>query len=222
MKYCGRDYSGEKGEVMANTIDFENMDENQIISLAQQGNDEAMDLMLEKYKSMVRALSRPLFLMDGDQDDLIQEGMIGLFKAVNGYNIQMGASFGTFAKQCINRQMYSAIKISNRQKNIPLNYYISLDSGNEGTGSEKGKDFIADKFLEAAWQNPEDIIIDQENARIMRRRLYSRLSDFERQVLDLYLQGISYQEIAVRMNKTPKTIDNALQRIKRKLQKYLA
>ncbi len=203
-------------------IDFDNMDENQIIGLAQQGNDEAMDLMLEKYKSMVRALSRPLFLIDGDQDDLIQEGMIGLFKAVNGYNVNMGASFGTFARQCINRQMYSAIKISNRQKNIPLNYYVSIYSRNEDVDSETGKDFMVDKFLEATQQNPEDIIIDQENARMMRQHLYSRLSDFERQVLDLYLQGISYQEIAVQMNKTPKTVDNALQRIKRKLQKFLS
>lgn len=203
-------------------IDFDNMDENQIIALAQQGNDEAMDLMLEKYKSMVRALSRPLFLIDGDQDDLIQEGMIGLFKAVNGYNVNMGASFGTFARQCINRQMYSAIKISNRQKNIPLNYYVSIYSRNEDVDSETGKDFMVDKFLEATQQNPEDIIIDQENARMMRQHLYSRLSDFERQVLDLYLQGISYQEIAVQMNKTPKTVDNALQRIKRKLQKFLS
>lgn len=201
--------------------DFENMEENQIITLAQQGMDAAMDHMLEQYKSLVRILSRPLFLIDGDKDDLIQEGMIGLFKAVNSYDVAMGTSFETFATQCINRQMYTAIKTSNRQKNIPLNHYISIYSQAGAEDYESDKDFIVDRSLEAVQQNPEEIIIGQENARNMQRRLYSRLSELERQVLDLFLQGISYQEIAAKLGKTPKAIDNALQRIKRKLQHFL-
>ncbi len=204
-----------------NNYDFEKMEENQIINLAQQGTDEAMAYMLEHYKSLVRILSRPLFLIDGDKDDLIQEGMIGLFKAINGYDGTSAASFETFATHCINRQMYSAIKKSNRQKNIPLNSYISIYAqiGSEEKGSNHT--FLLDQSLEAARQNPEEIIIDQENARNIQRRLYSRLSEFERKVLGLYLQGISYQEIAVRMEKTPKAIDNALQRIKHKLQQLV-
>lgn len=200
---------------------FENMEDNQIIAMAQQGIDEAMDYMLEQYKSLVRVLSRPLFLIDGDKDDLIQEGMIGLFKAVNGYNDAMGTSFETFATQCINRQMYSAIKKSNRQKNMPLNHYISIYSRAETEDHGSDKDFIVDKSLEAVRQNPEEIVIGQENAKNMQRRLYSRLSEMERGVLELFLQGISYQEIAIKMGKTPKAIDNALQRIKRKLQQIL-
>lgn len=201
--------------------EFEQMDENQIITLAQQGADEAMANMLERYKGLVRVLSRPLFLIDGDKDDLIQEGMIGLFKAVNGYDHTSGASFETFATQCINRQMYSAIKKSNRQKNIPLNSYISIYSQAGPDGQESDHAFLVDQSLEAARQNPEEIIIDQENANNMQRRLNSRLSDLERKVLDLYLLGISYQEIAAKMGKTPKAIDNALQRIKHKLQQLI-
>lgn len=204
-----------------NNNDFEKMEENQIITLAQQGMDEAMAYMLEQYKSLVRILSRPLFLIDGDKDDLIQEGMIGLFKAINGYDGTSGASFETFATHCINRQMYSAIKKSNRQKNIPLNSYISIYSKIGSEGSESDHTFLLDQSLEAARQNPEEIIIDQENARNIQRRLYSRLSEFEQKVLALYLQGIPYQEIAVRMEKTPKAIDNALQRIKHKLQQLV-
>lgn len=198
--------------------DFSKMPEQEVIRLAQKGNDEAMDYMLETYKSLVRVLSRPLFLIDGDKDDLIQEGMIGLFKAVNGFDASMGAAFETFATQCINRQMYSAVKKSNRKKNIPLNYYISIYTpagDNEDKGN--GRDYMVDKSLEAICRNPEDIIIDQENARNIERRLYSRLSTMERQVLDQFLRGLTYQEIAEKLDRTPKTIDNALQRIKAKL-----
>lgn len=204
-----------------NIYDFEKMEENQIINLAQQGTDEAMTYMLEHYKSLVRILSRPLFLIDGDKDDLIQEGMIGLFKAINGYDGTSGASFETFATHCINRQMYSAIKKSNRQKNIPLNSYISIYSQIGSESNESDHTFLLDQSLEAVRQNPEEIIIDQENARNIQRRLYSRLSEFERKVLSSYLQGIPYQEIAVKMEKTPKAIDNALQRIKHKLQQLV-
>lgn len=199
---------------------FREMDELHIIQKAQDGDGEAMAYLLEKYKSMVRALSRPLFLMDGDKDDLLQEGMIGLFKAIRTYDANKGTVFETFANLCISSQLYSAIKMSNRQKNIPLNSYISLDMPD---GNEEGSG--ADSFFElnralAAWQqNPEEIVIGQESARNMKRKLYSRLSKMETQVLSLFLKGLTYQEIAGELGKSPKTVDNALQRIKGKLSK---
>lgn len=197
---------------------FRGMDELQIIQAAQSGDGEAMTFLLEKYKSMVRALSRPLFLMDGDKDDLLQEGMIGLFKAIRTYDADRGTVFETFANLCISSQLYSAIKISNRQKNIPLNSYISLDMSE---GFEEGGDsfFELNRALTVWQQNPEEIVIGEENARNIKRRLYSRLSKMEMQVLSLFLKGLTYQEIAGKLGKSPKAIDNALQRIKTKLLK---
>lgn len=197
---------------------FREMDELQIIQAAQSGDGEAMTFLLEKYKSMVRALSRPLFLMDGDKDDLLQEGMIGLFKAIRTYDADRGTVFETFANLCISSQLYSAIKISNRQKNIPLNSYISLDMSE---GFEAGGDsfFELNRALTVWQQNPEEIVIGEENARNIKRRLYSRLSKMEMQVLSLFLKGLTYQEIAGKLGKSPKAIDNALQRIKTKLLK---
>lgn len=199
---------------------FAAMEEEQIICLAQEGNSEAMTYLLEKYKETVRALARPLFLMDGDQDDLLQEGMIGLFKAIRTFDKTRKASFETFARLCISGQLYSAIKISNRQKNIPLNSYISLDAPvNQGEGAGADRSFEKNQAL-AAWQkNPEEIVISQENAKNIRKRLFSRLSKMEKMVLQYFLQGLTYQEIAKKMEKSPKAIDNALQRIKTKLAK---
>ena len=197
---------------------FQGMDELQIISAAQSGDGEAMTYLLDKYKSMVRVLSRPLFLMDGDQDDLLQEGMIGLFKAIRTYDAEKGTVFETFANLCISSQLYSAVKSSNRQKNIPLNSYISLDMSN---GLEEGGDnlFGLNRALAVWQQNPEEIVIGEENARNIKRKLYSRLSKMEMQVLSLFLKGLTYQEIAKRLGKSPKAIDNASQRIKSKLMK---
>jgi RNA polymerase sporulation-specific sigma factor len=199
---------------------FQSMEEGQIIRLAQDGDGEAMTYLLETYKSMVRALSRPLFLMDGDQDDLLQEGMIGLYKAIRTYDAKKGTAFETFANLCISSQLYSAIKMSNRQKNIPLNSYVSLDMPNEREGENGADSFFGLNRALAVWQqNPEEIVIGQESARSMKKKLYSRLSKLETQVLTLFLKGLTYQEIAERLEKSPKTIDNALQRIKGKLSK---
>lgn len=198
--------------------DFTGADELQIILDAQGGDNEAMTYLLEKYKSMVRVLSRPLFLMDGDQDDLLQEGMIGLFQAIRSYQPDRDAGFETFANLCISRQLYSAIKRSNRQKNIPLNSYISIDAV-EGANEQKEMEGLAllNRSL-ADWQkNPEEIVISEENAKNIKNELFGRLSGLEQEVLQLFLQGLTYQEIAARLEKTPKAIDNALQRIKSKL-----
>lgn len=200
--------------------DFQNMDVLQVIELAQGGNGDAMAYLLEKYKSMVRALSRPLFLIDGDQDDLVQEGMIGLFKAIQTYDAKKGTAFDTFANLCITSQLYSAVKISNRKKNIPLNSYVSIYTTEEDEDiGDSERIFELDKSFAAWQQNPEEIVISEENAKNIKKKLISRLSKMEVQVLNLFLKGLTYQEIAQYLEKTPKTIDNALQRIKSKLKK---
>lgn len=199
---------------------FRNFDELQIIQNAQNGDEEAMTYLMEKYKSMVRVLSRPLFLMDGDKDDLLQEGMIGLFKAVRTYDAERETAFETFANLCISRQLYSAIKLSNRQKNIPLNSYIPIDTAEgEEASSDIDWTLLSDRAGAVWQQNPEEIVIGEESTRNTKRRLMSKLSKMETQVLDLFLKGLTYQEIAEKLGKTPKAIDNALQRIKGKLRK---
>lgn len=198
--------------------EFKQMSMQEVVDKAQSGDEAAMEYVLAEYKGLVRVLSRSLFLMDGDEDDLIQEGMIGLYKAVVSYNPQKGASFDTFASQCINRQLYSAVKKSNRKKNMPLNSYISIDAGTSEQHGEQGDSIsVLDRMPEATLQSPEDIVIDREEAGNIEKRLYSRLSNMEQQVLSLFLQGMKYQEIAAKLRKTPKAIDNALQRIKMKL-----
>ncbi len=198
---------------------FREMDEFELIEDAQAGDGEAVSFLLEKYKGMVRALSRPLFLMGGEQDDLIQEGMIGLFKAIQTYDVSKGAGFETYANLCISSQLYSAIEKSNRKKNIPLNSYISIYSpeySNEEGNSEGG--FIINKISVDWEKNPEEIVIRKESTKSLIGRLYGKLSVLEKQVLELFLKGLTYQEIAKRLEKSPKTIDNALQRIKAKVQ----
>lgn len=195
-------------------------DEMNQLERAQQGDSDAISALLEKYKSMVRALARPLFLMDGEQDDLVQEGMIGLFKAIQTYDKKKGTAFESFANTCIRGQLYTAVKKSNRKKNQPLNSYISLYSVENGEGStEKDGSFVLDKSIPDWQNNPERIVVGREQQRDMQERLYKYLSKMEIQVLDLFLQGLTYQEIATKLEKTPKSIDNALQRIKYKTKK---
>lgn len=198
-------------------MEFEKMSENDIINLAQKRENAAMEYLLEKYKPLVRQKTRKLFLIDGDKDDLIQEGMIGLFKAVRDYQVGKDAAFRTFADLCISRQLYSAIKKSNRLKNQPLNSYVSIysdefsdadDLAGDRTVISSGSDNIA---------NPEAIMIDRENAIDMQNKMFDKLSKMEREVLKRYLEGMTYQEIAADMEKSPKSIDNALQRIKGKI-----
>ena len=157
--------------------------EEELIASAQNGNEEAMAVLLERYKSLVRALSRPLFLMDGDQDDLLQEGMIGLYKAIQTFQDQKNASFETFATLCIKRQLYSAIKASNRKKNIPLNSYISIDNAQDPTNAELEKIFVTDAAQAMRQKSPEDIIIGQENVENTQKKMFMHLSNMEKQVL---------------------------------------
>ena len=198
----------------------EEMDAEEIglLEKAQRGDGDAMTALLEKYKSMVRALARPLFLIDGEQDDLVQEGMIGLFKAIQTYDGEKGAAFESFANTCIRGQLYTAVKKSNRKKNQPLNTYISLYSVENGDESaDQDGVFVIDKTVPVWQNNPERIVVGREYQRDFREKVYRHLSKMEMQVLDLFLQGLTYQEIAARLDKAPKSIDNALQRIKGKI-----
>lgn len=198
-------------------MEFEKMSENDIINLAQKRENAAMEYLLEKYKPLVRQKTRKLFLIDGDKDDLIQEGMIGLFKAVRDYQVGKDAAFRTFADLCISRQLYSAIKKSNRLKNQPLNSYVSIYSDEFSDADELAGDRTVISSGSDNIANPEAIMIDRENAIDMQNKMFDKLSKMEREVLKRYLEGMTYQEIAADMEKSPKAIDNALQRIKGKI-----
>lgn len=189
---------------------FDNVSDEELIMRFRAGETSIEDYLMEKYKGLVRQKARAMFLIGGDTDDLIQEGMIGLFKAVRDFQPGREAAFATFAGVCIDRQLYSAIQSSNRQKHIPLNSYVSLNQEEEGS-----------PIWELSVENPESIVIDQENARDLQRKFMGFLSPMERKVLDLYLRGEGYVEIARILNKSPKSIDNALQRIRSKIREAL-
>ena len=191
---------------------YDGIKDEELISRFKNGESEILDYLMEKYKNMVRKKARTMFLIGGENDDLIQEGMIGLFKAVRDYQPDRDAAFQTFASICVDRQIYNAIQSSNRQKHQPLNSYISL-SEQDGENEEH----LGDNWGE----NPESIIIDQENVQDLEQEITATLSPMENQVLEYYLAGNGYGEIAQIMGKTPKSIDNALQRIRIKIREQL-
>ena len=203
MRSYGREDNGME--------DYAGRTDEELIAELRDNRDEIIDYLLEKYKSLVRKHANALYLIGGDTDDLIQEGMIGLFKAVRDYQPDREASFQSFANLCIDRQIYSAIKSSNRQKHQPLNTYVSLSS------SETEED-LRDTYAEH--DNPESILIDRENVSALENEMEKSLSSLENRVLHLYLEGNSYIEIAEILGKTPKSIDNALRRIRKKIKKY--
>ena len=202
------------------TENFETMSEEELICRAQSQDHAAIDALMRRYKGIVRKRARSLFMIGGDQDDLMQEGMIGLFKAIQDYDSSKETVFSTFAELCISRQLYSAVKSSNRKKNIPLNTYVSIYSPAEQDGAEDGN-FMVDHSLEAAELSPEEILIDRENVENLCKQIETVLSPLEKKVFDLYMDGMTYQEIAKQMEKEPKSIDNALQRIKTKVNKAM-
>ena len=192
----------------------------ELVLMAQNGDDAAQEYLLDKYKSLVRAKSRAYFLIGADNEDIIQEGMIGLYKAVRDFNEEKNASFRSFAELCVNRQMITAIKAATRQKHQPLNSYVSL---NKPVYEEESEQTYMD-FLQSdssALLNPEALLIGQENKSFLEDQMVKNLSSFETRVLVLYLQGRSYFEIAHVLDKPEKSIDNALQRVKKKLEKFL-
>ncbi|MBQ7064330.1 MAG: RNA polymerase sporulation sigma factor SigH [Firmicutes bacterium] len=176
---------------------------------------DAMDFMLERYKDLVRIKTRPFFLLGADRADLIQEGMIGLYKAIISYQPDKNASFRSFADLCISRQIMTAVKNANRLKHWPLNSYVSL---NRTIYDEEDKETtMMDILTQPGVAGPEDMLIDQEQVDHLQEEIDARCSKFEKKVLSMYLNGHDYHQIAAAMGKTPKSIDNALQRIKRKV-----
>lgn len=195
---------------------YANIPDEDLIELLRSGANEVMDYLLEKYKPMVRRRCNALYLIGGENEDLIQEGMIGLFKAVRDYDRSQGAGFSTFAQLCVNRQLYSALEASNRKKNQPLNSYISM-SGYDGDADHALGEFACGE----APVNPEELVLEQEKMEEFQKSLHKKLSTMEKRVLTLYLGGENYLQIAEHMNKPPKSIDNALQRIRTKVREIL-
>lgn len=178
---------------------------------------EATNELLERYKEVVRSKARAYFLIGADRDDVIQEGMIGLYKAIVDFQPQKMTKFRSFAQLCIQRQIVSAVRLSSRLKHWPLNSYISLD---RSVNDEDGKEMSLMELLpDAAGRSPEEVLMDEDNLRQLENAIIDALSPMEKRVLQLFLKGLDYMEIAKAMDKKPKAIDNALQRIKRKIMK---
>ena len=197
---------------------YENLTDEELITLFRDGDQEAMEMLLNKYKEMVLRKAKSMYILGGDSDDLIQEGMLGLFKAVRDYDCGRDASFRTFAQLCVTRQLYTAVKASSRKKHLPLNTAISLSRPMREDGEEE-EEFL--DCLEAdASSNPEVYLIGQEEMERLEEKIEKELSAFEKQVLELHLTGMGYVEIAHVLNRDEKSTDNALQRIRTKLRKW--
>lgn len=197
------------------TASYTEMNDAQLIRMFRQGETSVMDYLMEKYKYLVRKKANALFLLGGDSEDLIQEGMIGLFKAIRDYD-ELEGSFYSFAELCVNRQLYTAIEAAARKKHRPLNSYVSLS--NEG-GEEEGVSIRG--ALAANDLNPEQMVIDRESMEDVLERIRASLSRMEEKVFTYYLEGMNYRQIAAKMGKSEKSVDNSLQRIKQKTQKLL-
>ncbi|WP_250160074.1 RNA polymerase sporulation sigma factor SigH [Caloranaerobacter azorensis] len=197
---------------------YNDMEDEEIVESARNGDTEALEFLIKKYKNFVRAKARSYFLIGADKEDIIQEGMIGLYKAIRDYKQDKLTSFKAFAELCITRQIITAIKTATRQKHIPLNSYISL---NKPIYDEESDRTLLDILSGVKIMDPEELIISREELKSIENKIGEILSDLEWEVLIYYLQGKSYQEIAVELNRHVKSIDNALQRVKRKLEKYL-
>ncbi len=198
----------------------EKTDEEIIIALKDDEDSAAVDYIMNKYKDLVRKKAGSMFILGADREDLIQEGMIGLFKAIRDYDCGRDASFATFADLCVSRQMYSAIQASARKKHAPLNGYISIYAKREG--AEDGAETALEDVLESDSSFiPEQRVIDKENLMALEDAIDRELSPLERQVLDLYVTGMSVKKISAVLSRDEKSTDNAMQRIRHKLKKYL-
>lgn len=200
---------------------FENLDCNQdenMILLAKNKDKSALEHIMNKYRFLVLSKSRLYFLTGATEDDLIQEGMIGLYKAIEGFDTEKKASFRTFAEICIQRQLISAVRSATRQKHQPLNTYVSINNNMENDETEQ---YYLEVMDENELINPEKFVIGQETNILLKEQISKSLSDFEMKVLKLYIDGGGYEEIAESLDKSTKSIDNALQRIKKKMEKIL-
>lgn len=198
--------------------DLTELSDEDLVEKVRVGNDQALEVLIHKYKNFVRAKARSYFLIGADREDIVQEGMIGLYKSIRDYRDDKLTSFKAFAELCITRQIITAIKTATRQKHIPLNSYVSLDKPIYDEDSDRT---LLDVICGSRVSDPEELLINQEEFDDIEVKMGEILSDLERKVLMLYLDGRSYQEIAVDLKRHVKSIDNALQRVKRKLERYL-
>lgn len=215
--------SNAMGQVGGMTLDtqatrYSDLYDEEIVDLVRSGDSDALEFLINKYKNFVRAKARSYFLIGADREDIVQEGMIGLYKSIRDFRGDKLSSFKAFAELCITRQIITAIKTATRQKHIPLNSYVSLDKPIYDEDSDRT---LLDIICSTRVTDPEELLINREEYDDIEDKMSEILSDLEQQVLMLYLDGRSYQEIAVDLRRHVKSIDNALQRVKRKLEKYL-
>jgi RNA polymerase sporulation-specific sigma factor len=199
---------------------FENEKDEDLIARLRAGETSVTEYLMEKYKDLVRSKAKTMYLLGADAEDLIQEGMIGLFKAIRDYEADHDTTFATFATVCISRQMYTAIEAARRRKHYFLNTYISLYASAED-GEIGSEDLRLLSSAQSPERNPEELLIDRETAENLEKNIASALSKFEKQVFDLHLAGLGYAEIAAVLGKSGKATDNALQRVKAKVKKVL-
>jgi RNA polymerase sigma-H factor len=197
---------------------YEDLNDEEVVAFARDGDVVALEYLIHKYKNFVRAKARSYFLIGADREDIIQEGMIGLYKAIRDFRADKLASFRAFAELCITRQIITAIKTATRQKHIPLNSYVSL---NKPLYDDESDRTLEDVLAGNKVTDPEELVISREEFLDIEAKMSEFLSDLEWSVLMLYLEGKSYQEIAEQLSRHVKSIDNALQRVKRKLERYL-
>lgn len=187
----------------------------ELLELQRQGDRNVTDYLLEKYKNLVRKKARSMYLVGGDNDDLIQEGMIGLYKAIRDFKGERNRFFSSFAELCVTRQLYTAVQASLRKKHRPLNSYISFDESGSDANMEEEAGCIS---IHSSYQNPEELVIGKEKLELLQGEIENTLSLFEKSVLGMYLDGLSYKEISIKLGKSQKSIDNAVQRIRKKLE----
>jgi RNA polymerase sporulation-specific sigma factor len=204
--------------VKEDNFNWDMLGDEDIAKAACEGNCHATEFLIDKYKNFVRAKARSYFLIGADREDIIQEGMIGLFKSIRDFREDKLSSFKAFAELCVTRQIITAIKTATRQKHIPLNCYVSL---NKPIFDEDSDRTLMDIISGAKITDPEELTINREEYGDIEKKMGEILSSLERKVLMLYLEGKSYQEIAIELQRHVKSIDNALQRVKRKLERYL-
>ncbi len=197
---------------------FMEMTDEELVSLVHDGNTEALDFLINKFRHFVRMKARSYFLIGADKEDIIQEGMIGLYKAIRDFRSDKLSSFRAFAELCIIRQIITAIKTATRQKHIPLNSYVSLDTPIYDEESDRT---LMDVLTDNGVDDPQQLMINNEEFMYMEEKMGEVLSELEREVLALYLDGQTYQEISEKLERHVKSIDNALQRVKRKLERHL-
>ena len=203
----------------AKKLEYEHYLDEELILRLRDGDSAITDFIMDKYKNLVRSKAKAMFILGADNDDLIQEGMIGLFKAVRDYDTGRDASFYTFAELCITRQIYNAIQASGRQKHIPLNTYISLYATNGNQDMPESE--LIHTIPAGRGNDPEELILEKEKLEVLEQIIDAELSIFEKAVLDLYLTGMSYTQIAAVLGRDIKSTDNALSRIKSKIRKEL-